>query len=106
MKRKRLVRECARQFLEELDAGRLEVMKVPGSDGGYIRIPIEVNAEWYRRFCSQFETSRRRYPKPRTIIKRCHTRRALEKLANGGGKGVYIERLLDFIQHAEPGELP
>ncbi len=94
----------AQQLLDELDAGRLEVCKVRGREGGYIRVVVEVNAEWYRQFCRQWEAPRRRYPKPRTIIKRCHTRRGLEKIANGGGKGVYVERLTNFIDEEVDSE--
>jgi hypothetical protein len=93
------ITEIARHMLDELDFGYLEVVKVPASDGrgGYIRVPVSVNAEWYSRFCRKFLVSRRHYPKPRTIIRRCHTRRALERIASGRIDGVYVGRLLDFI---------
>lgn len=37
----------ARQLLAELDAGWLEVCKVPTKDG-YLRVPVSVNATWYQ----------------------------------------------------------
>jgi hypothetical protein len=91
-------KQCARLLLEELESGWLEVIKVPGRDGGYVRVPTSVNAEWYQRFCRLYEQGRRRYPKPRTIIKRCHTIRALGRLVEGGSDGVYAERLAPFLE--------
>jgi len=93
-----LVHQSAKRMLEELDAGWLGVAKVRGRYGGYVRVTVSVNAEWYQRFCARYMASRRRYPKPRTVIKRCHTRAALVKLANGGGHGVYVDRLLRFME--------
>lgn len=89
----------AAAMLDELQAGWLEVCKVPSQHGGYIRVPVSVNAEWYSRFCRRFLRSRRRYPKIRTFIKRCHAVRALEKIANGCMEdGVYVGRLRDFME--------
>jgi len=92
----------ARELLEELESGWLEVCKCPSQQGGYIRVPVSVNAEWYRRFCKQFERPRRRYPKLRTIIKRCHTVTALGKIIAGvEDDGVYVGRLIDWIDWIE-----
>jgi hypothetical protein len=90
--------EAATLLLEELEAGWLEVIKAPGRDGGYVRVPISANAEWYRRFCRQYEVRRKRYPKPRTIIKRCHTIKALRRLMDGQKDGIYVDRLKEFIE--------
>ena len=94
------VRQMARHLLSELDAGWLEVIKVPWRDG-YKRALMSENTEWYREFCRQFEFCRksRRYRKPRTIIKRCWTRTALLHLADGQNGTLYSGRLLDFIRH-------
>ena len=96
-------RELARRYLDELDEGYLEVCKVPSRDGGYIRICMSVNAEWYRAFCKRNMIGRKRYPKPRTIIKRCLTRNALNRIIelNGKSSGVYVDRLKDFMEMRE-----
>ncbi len=91
-------RTAALSMLEELESGYPETCKVPGREGGYIRVPLSVNCEWYRRFCRQFMRSRRRYPKFRTIIKRCHTIAALRRIASENEDGVYAERLRPFIE--------
>ena len=83
-------------MLEELQSSYPETVKVPSRHGGYIRVPVSVNADWYRRFCSKFKSSRRRYPKPRTIIKRRDTIAALERLLSGRDHGIYAERLINF----------
>jgi hypothetical protein len=90
---------AAKHLLEEIEGGWLEVAKVPGNQGGYIRVPVSVNAEWYSRFCQKYESRRSsRFPKHRTIIKRCHTIAALEQIISGRQKGVYIERLQPFLE--------
>ena len=93
----RIARRAAR-MLEELDSGYLEVCKVPGRQGGYVRVVCNCNAEWYRVFCRRFERGRRRYRKPRTIIRRCHTRKALLHLAAGKNGTVYSGRLVEFME--------
>lgn len=95
------IRRLALILLEELDSGYLEVVKVP-IEGGYIRVAVSVNAQWYRAFCKQYLWSRsKRFPKPRTIIRRQHTRAALKRIAKGNCAGVYAERLLEFM-HSLP----
>lgn len=91
-------RMAAQLLLEELLSSGLEVIKVPGREGGYIRVPVSVNCEWYRRFCRTLQRGRRRYPKPRTIIKRCHTVAALKRLMRGNDKSAYAERLMPFLE--------
>lgn len=91
-------RDAARWLLEELESSRLEVCKVPGREGGYVRVCVSVNAEWYRGFCGDWvRPRRRRYRRPRTIIKRCHTVRALQRIVGGNPRGVYCERLLPLL---------
>lgn len=91
----------AKHLLDELDAGRLEVAKIR-TENGYIRVHVSVNAEWYSRFCANHLASRRRYRKPRTIIRRCHTRRALQELAEGRCHSLYAQRIRDFIEDWNP----
>lgn len=93
------IREAARVMLDELESGWLEVCKIPGRDGeGFVRCVITQNAEWYRRFCAEWTRRRRRYPKERTIIKRCETVRALREMIGGRIGSEYARRL---IPHAE-----
>ena len=89
--------QAARRMLNELESSDLEVCEIPGSNGGYIRVPISVNLQWYRRFCAQYQTTRRRHPKPRTIIRRCHTIAALRRIIAGNRSGVYAGRLISLI---------
>jgi predicted Rdx family selenoprotein len=93
-------RWAAKELLSELDAGWLEVCKVPGREGGYVRIVCGVSCQWYRRLCASYPSPRcRRWRKPRTLIKRCHTRTSLLKLAAGQDCGpVYRERLEPYLQ--------
>ena len=62
------IRRAAQRMLEELDDGYLEVGKFPGREGGYVRMVMSRNADWYRLFCHSW-TMRRRYPyrKPRRL---------------------------------------
>jgi hypothetical protein len=95
------VRLKALFLLAELDASCLQVVKVRYPES-YHRVVMERNAEWYRRFCLAFIRRRRgRYRKPRTIIKRCHVRRALLRVADGRTDGIYVGRLLEFIDGYE-----
>lgn len=88
----------ALHLLDELDSGCLTVAKIPSVHGGYVRVPTSINAPWYSAFCKEYMTTRRRYPKPRTLIRRCHARKALERIIAGTTEGVYIERLLEFME--------
>jgi len=81
---------------ELLESSFPETAKVPGRDGGYVRVPVSVNTEWYRQFCARHETLRGR--KMRTIIKRCHTIRALQRIEAGDCKGEYAKRLKPFLR--------
>lgn len=85
-------------MLDELLSSYPETIKVPSREGGYIRVPVSVNAEWYRWFCRKYKGTRRRYPKPRTIIRRQTTIIALLRLIAGDYRGVYAERLLAFVR--------
>lgn len=83
---------------------RLTVVKVPGRHGGYVRIAVEQNADWYKRLCESHMRTRKRYRKSRTIIRRQHVVATLEKLASGiTVRGVYAERIksahADLMEH-------
>ncbi len=91
------MRDVFAMMAEELEGSYLEVVKIPGRYGGYIRVPVSVNAEWYRVFCKQYLSTRRRFPRPRTLIKRRDTLTALGRLHSGNFRGVCAERLLDFV---------
>jgi hypothetical protein len=93
------VREIYSVMLDELQGGWLEVCKVPSRHGGYIRVPVSVNAEWYQKFCKRYLARHsRRYPKHRTLIRRQHTIKALRRLIAGNHAGVYAERLMTFAE--------
>ena len=91
--------ELAEELLSELESGWLQVMKIPGRDGiGYIRVAASTNCEWYRRLCNRHLGYRRkRYTKPRTIIKRQTTVEALRRMAAGKCEGIYAERILEVV---------
>lgn len=96
--------QAAKYMLEELEAGRLEVAKVESQQGGYVRVCVSVNCEWYKAFCRAYEGFGRnqRYKKPRTYIKRCHTIAALKRIMEGDIDSVYAARLEPFIsEHIE-----
>ena len=81
-------------MLEELRSAYPQTVKVPGRYGGYVRVAVEQNPEWYRQLCERHKQPRRRYPKPRTIIRRVHVLRVLESLASGVHlDGLYAERI-------------
>jgi hypothetical protein len=89
----------AKALLADLEGNYLEVTKAPGREGGYIRVPVSVNAEWYRQFCKRYLTTRRRYPKPRTLIRRCHTVAALRRIIGGRTDDTeYTRRLFEFVK--------
>lgn len=89
-------------MLVELESNGLEVCKVPSRRedgngrlvGGYVRVVVSVNCEWYRRFCASFARQRGRSPKMRTFIKRQDTIRTLKRMIAGPCKTAYAERLL------------
>jgi len=87
--------EIAALLRELLESSFPEVCKVPGREGGYIRVAISVNTEWYRKFCSRYMSWR--WGKWRTIIKRCDTIRALQRIEAGDRSGEYAKRLEPFL---------
>lgn len=85
---------------EDLEASRPLTIKVIGRDGGYIRVPVTQNPEWYRALCSAHKRYRlnRKWRRPRTIIKRCNTLKALDRMMDGNFTGVYAERLIEIVR--------
>lgn len=91
--------EVYRHMLDELESRRLEVCKLPSRQGGYTRVVVETNAEWYQEFCASYTRARRtRYRRERTIIKRRDTGNALKRLIAGNISGVYAERLQEMAK--------
>lgn len=91
--------EQAGILLEELQATRLEVIKVPSRDGGYVRLTVGQNCDWYRDFCASYTRFRRQ--RDRTIIKRCHTIAALKRIQAGDRLTEYAKRLLVYVQNIQ-----
>jgi hypothetical protein len=94
-------------MLIELQSQHLEVVLVPSREyewiirGWKVRCVQESNCEWYRKFCEQFP-SRRTRPRHKkkfdTLIKRRETIAALEQISEGTIHGLYVGRLIDFIE--------
>lgn len=104
------VRRKAKRLLDELESNSLEVVLIPSRDpdcamrGGMIRAVQYQNAEWYRVFCGEHETTGKkkyRRQKFQTKIKRHHTRRALNELIEGKCLSPYAVVLKDFIRRWE-----
>lgn len=91
---------------EELRCSRLSVSLAPcwgwmGDDGRLRRVVEEQNPAWYREFCGQYQSNRRRPRTKRhgdTLIKRRHTLRALAEIAAGRCRTIYARRLWPFVQ--------
>lgn len=76
-------------MLMELKGNKLEVIALNG-----LRVVVDTNCPWYQQLCSKHVRFRRgRY---RTIIKRSHTIKCLERLIKGDLSGVYAERILEI----------
>ena len=87
-----------RYLLDELESSYPETVKIPSQHGGYIRVAVSKNAEWYSHFCRKHRGRNRRFPKPRTIIRRQHTIKALQRMIQGDRETTYAKRLMDFIR--------
>lgn len=90
-------------MLIELESSRLEVCLVPSPNPTHERkqrVAVTQNPEWYSRLCREFpRRDRGGYKaKPRTMIKRSHTLKALERMASGDFNGVYAERLDLYVR--------
>lgn len=79
------------QMLDELESHRLEVQLVPlnprlrnWNAGGMKRVVSDRNADWYRRFCKNHPSSRKRNKRKwDTKIKRANILRILTRLCHG-----------------------
>lgn len=100
-------RDRAAMMLYELEGQRLMVVLLPSTDdaiagdGGKRRAVAMRNCSWYRRFCSLYDSGRKRPRRKRhhdTLIKREATQVALRKLMRGMNDCIYTRRLLDFIE--------
>lgn len=90
-------RLVAAQLHEELAGAKLTVMKWRSGDG-WVRGPIVTNPDWYQRLCSRHEYPRKRYPKPRTKIKRWYVLEQLQRIADGlPCSGFYHDELQRII---------
>lgn len=104
------IREAALELLIELEHGQLHVELNPSSDpdwqarGWMVRQAEEENAEWYRNFCRQYTSGRKRPRRRRkaklhdTLIKRAQTVKALERILEGRTQSPYVERLMPFLK--------
>lgn len=84
-------------MLAEMESTRLEVAKIRTPRGGYVRVAVSVNAEWYQHLCRRYLSTRRRFPRPRTLIKRRDTLAALRRMILGNLSGVYAARILKLV---------
>lgn len=92
--------QCLSCLLAELEGSRLEVVLVPCrracNEGGCYRVAASKNAEWYRRFCAQHASSRRRNRALfDTKIKRANVVSVLTRLIEKGqSRSQYAPELL------------
>lgn len=98
------VAELAQEMHDELALFRLEVILTPAPEprhrGHMVRTVAMTNPGWYRQFCADHPTQRtrpRRGHKPDTAIKRAHTLRALQEIANGQCATEYAHRLMPYL---------
>lgn len=99
------VAETAQEMHDELIWFRLDVILTPAPDprhrGHMVRTVTMTNPGWYRQFCADHPSQRRRprrSHKPDTAIKRAHTLRALQEIAGGQCATEYAHRLLPYVQ--------
>lgn len=95
------LRATLEAMLEELESSMLEVITAPAPSPRHadhcVRVAVGKNAEWYRRFCAAFPSSRRDQNRlGRTAIKRRETLAALNHLlaADPARCPVYAHRLI------------
>jgi len=86
-------------MLNQLEASQLAVALAPSrrqpkNDWDMIRVCVDVNCAWYRKFCLRHPSSRGvRKGKFDTRIKRRNTLRALRKMVDGIPAGKYEDDL-------------
>ncbi len=95
------LRQTAAVMRAELEASRLCVTLAPcqrGRAGNQIRTVDECNPAWYRQFCLEYPSGRKRgRKKPDTAIKRAGTLRGLAELERGEMHSVYAVRLFPYV---------
>lgn len=93
---KRITLEC---MLAELESACLDVQLAPAPyprhEAHCVRVVANKNARWYRDFCEQYRSTRRRKnPRIDTAIRRRETVAALQRMIAGVDSGTtYAERL-------------
>jgi len=90
---------AVRELLDELESNRLEVGLIPCrrecNVGGMIRVTLSQNAKWYRDFCANYPSTRRRKKSAfDTKIKRANIVAALNSILRGETRSVYASHLL------------
>lgn len=78
----------AQLLLAELESSQLQVVLVPAlrqnAETDCIRVAVEKNADWYRRFCARHQSSRgHRRGKFDTRIRRANVVAVLRRLSSG-----------------------
>jgi hypothetical protein len=92
------------EMLDELQSNHLEVILVPSKnrdrrDHDMIRVVASRNCDWYRKFCANnLSTRKRRNPRPDTCIKRFRTIDALERMIAGTRSTYYFNQLSDIAR--------
>lgn len=99
----------AETMLDELETFQISVVLVDAPEKRHsdhkIRMVEMQNPKWYRDFCSLYKSDRNdRSTRFHTAIKRAWTIKALKRIIKGETRGVYIERLLDFIEQNSGNE--
>ncbi len=98
------VQEKAKIMLYVMANRRLRVYLMPcqrGRTHNKLRVVFQRNAKWYREFCALYPSSREyKGSKFKTLIKRRETMNALGRIIDGVGGGLYVERILDFMDES------
>jgi hypothetical protein len=91
------LRPYYQQMLDELDSGWLDVVLVPSRRfecyrrGGMVRVCQGQNADWYRKLCAKYSSSRtRKNHLHDTRIKRANVRSTLKVLIAGRKTPSYL----------------
>lgn len=98
----------------EFDSSQLRVALVPLSpnkrgynEGGCKRVAVEVNARWYRDFCRQHSSSRRRLRRNfDTRIKRRNVAILLDRLLTRGSTSKYAAELIRIAEERLKAKKP
>jgi len=97
------LREAFSYMYYDLLSNQLDVCLVPSTthrarNGCCCRAVVSKNPKWYRDFCRAYEYDVRK-KKPKTVIKRANTLRALKALSGGRkSKHKYVEHLTEIAE--------